>query len=123
MVNDFYAKTISEEIADQLDKMNSAGTFYDKSGGVGQLFGKGLNSWYFPYEWENEKFIIVIANTALLDYLRALVREGKIKECELYFIDDDHRSINMKLDKNGRCEFWPDEVDEIQGGALERLLN
>lgn len=110
-INDFHCEELSKWIAEEVKvenppywstyKLNLRITFIDNTA------------------------IIEIANEVLVNNLRALVKEGEIKEAELWFVDEPDefgpKETNMKLDKNGKCAIWPHKLG-YNMNVLMRLI-
>ena len=112
-VNDFYCEELSEWIADELIEggFSSITPFIRSKQGV-------------QIEFTKDQAIVRIASELLVNYLRALVKEGRIKEAELWFVSYDKfgsDEINMGLDKNGRCSTYPQKAG-YSSNPLMRLL-
>ncbi len=112
-VNDFHCDRLSRWIADEVIKAGSFSVFsFLKSNGG------------FCIRFVDDQAIISISSELLVMHLRALVKEGEIKDAELWFIDHDEfgkKEINMKLDKHGQCEIWPPRTN-YSSNVLMRLL-
>ena len=113
-INDFHCDELSRWIADELIEASPSSVFsFVKS-------KRGL-----CIRFVDNQATISISSELLVMHLRALVREGEIKDAELWFIDHPdkfgEKDTNMKLDKYGRCEIWPPGTN-YSSNVLTRLI-
>jgi hypothetical protein len=106
--NDFFCDEVSKWIAEQIKAAIAL-----KGELAYIIFNRNTSLKVFKIKGREEA-IIETCSEVLVNYLRALVKEGEIKEAELWFIDEPDEfgpnEINMELGKNGKCAIWPHKL-------------